>query len=1212
MTRDPQALPGRSTATCAVSFILHGGDGPRPEVRHDVRATIAATLPDAEVLDTSGHGGPLAQAINEAARSAGGDRLVIGDGSVPIDPDALRTMAGTPSGTLTIGVAGTPSLYPESELTDADRRTLAALADACGTGSAAARAPWFATSPLWAVSRALFLELGGLDDRLVRVGLEADLAVRARRAGAPVAHVPLAGQPTRPHDDAAYRFLSLRNRLASAWKSEPVEVLAPHLAELAAAAILVAWRSADISTSAFAFAPASSADAGSGRPPTALADESGTALPLLAIDAFLTLAAELAAERDRWVRPFEPEERNPLAGPPERSTRETEGSRAGTTSGQEPSAGGPGGQTAHRLPTVSVIVVNWNGEAFLRDCFTSLVESDYPKDLVELICVDNGSHDGSRALLAAEFPGVRVEALTKNRGFTGGNNAGVRVSTGDVLVFLNNDMRLAADALGKLVAAIDDEHPSAAARVMSWDGKRLDFIGGSMSFEGRGYQEHFGRPPAPHRLAQPETFFPNGGAFAITRDAYTRCGGFDEAFFAYYDDVDLGWRLRQIDAPVRLAVDAVAWHRHGGTSGRHPQGKKRFLMERNALWTVMKNYDAGLLAPALAAALLLAVRRITQDLSIRPGSALARRLAPYSARCRPNRLAALIRPGPGAPAVAAGRDAPEGGRTLRRIGLESFAALGSAVADAGGVLAERARVQARRTVPDRVALAGAGRLFDYASSHASYRPIHDTVVDVMELPRRMRPRTRILIVTHEPLQARMSGPGVRALEMARALGSTASATVATPYPPEVSPGACTVAQYAFDSPETLRALAEQADVLLVQGFTLARFPFIEQGHWPIVVDLYCPFTLEHLEMTRGRAEASEAAGVLRVQNDQLRLGDFFLAASERQRDFWIGALHTAGRINPLTYARDPTLRSLIDVVPFGLPATPPDAGTAEPGADLTTRVMKGVVPGIGPADRVVLWGGSMLDWQDPQVLIRAVAALSRRRDDVKLFFVGTRHPNPQVPPMKVVEESIALARELGVLDTHVFFNDWVPYESRGRYLREADIGVSTHRDHLETRFAYRTRMLDYLWAGLPIVCTSGDHFADEVAREGAGLVVPPANEIALADAIDRLLSDDTLYRTSAAGATRLAADLRWDVVIEPLRRFCLAPEVAADRAPGVEALRSRLEKSYRLTRWFKRVALGLGLRERTIEDVKQWRLTQRVMSARNAVALHRARRAARD
>ena len=1202
MTRDPRDLPARPTATCAVTLVLHGGDGPRPEVRRDVRATVGAALPDAEVLDTSGHGGPLAEAINEAARSAGGDRLVICDGSVPIDADALTAMAGTPSGTLTIGVAGTPVPYPESDLTDADRRALADRGDAGGTGSSAtARVPGFATSPLWAVSRALFLELGGLDDRLARVGLEADLGMRARRAGAPVTHVRLAGPPARSDNDAADRFLTLRNRLASAWKSEPVEVLAPHLAELTAAAILVAWRSAGISTSAFEFAPASSADAG-GRPPTTLADESGTVLPLLAIDAFLTLAPELAAERGRWVRPLEPEKRNRLVGASDLAAHEARHGRTGSSFGPEPSRRRPGVETASRLPTVSVIVVNWNGEAFLRDCFTSLVESDYPRDLIELICVDNGSEDGSRVLLAAEFPEVRVEALTENRGFTGGNNAGVRVSTGDVLVFLNNDMRLAADALGKLVAALDEEHSCAAARVMSWDGKRLDFISGSMSFEGRGYQEHFGRPPAPHRLARPETFFPNGGAFAITRDAYARCGGFDEAFFAYYDDVDLGWRLRQIDTPVRLAVDAVAWHRHGGTSGRHPEGKKRFLMERNALWTVMKNYDASLLAPALAAALLLAVRRITQDLSIRPGSALAGRLAPHSARCRPNRLTAMVRPGLGSP----------GARAVRRLGLGSFAALGSAVADAGGVLAERARVQARRTVPDRVVLSGAGRLFDYASSHSSYRPIHDTLIDVMELPRRMRPRTRILIVTHEPLQARMSGPGVRALEMARALGSTAAATVATPYPPEVSPGACTVAQYSFDSPETLRALADQADVLLVQGFTLARFPFIQQGHWPIVVDLYCPFTLEYLEMTRGRPEASEAAGVLRVQNDQLRLGDFFLCASERQRDFWIGALHTAGRINPLTYARDPTLRSLIDVVPFGLPATPPDGGMAERGTGQTDRVLKGVVPGIGPADRVVLWGGSMLDWQDPQLLIRAVAALSRCRDDVRLFFVGTRHPNPQVPPMKVVEESIALAGELGVLDTHVFFNDWVPYESRGRYLREADIGVSTHREHLETRFAYRTRMLDYLWAGLPIVCTSGDHFADEVAREGAGLVVPPDSEIALTEAIDRLLSDDELYRASAGGAARLAADLRWDVVVEPLRRFCLTPEVAADRAPGVEALRSRLEKSYRLTRWLKRVALGLGLRERTIEDVKRWRLTRTVMSARNAVALHRARRAARD
>ena len=163
--------------------------------------------------------------------------------------------------------------------------------------------------------------------------------------------------------------------------------------------------------------------------------------------------------------------------------------------------------------------------------------------------------------------------------------------------------------------------------------------------------------------------------------------------------------------------------------------------------------------------------------------------------------------------------------------------------------------------------------------------------------------------------------------------------------------------------------------------------------------------------------------------------------------------------------------------------------------------MKGVHPAIRSTDRVLLWGGSLLDWQDPETLIAAVARLARTRDDVKLFFMGVKHPNPQVAPMAVVERSRRLAESLGVAGSHVIFNDWVPYDERALYLMEADLGVSTHHAHLETRYAFRTRMLDYLWARLPIVCTEGDHFGDLV-RARARAAVPPGDAEALAVAIE--------------------------------------------------------------------------------------------------------------
>ena len=226
----------------------------------------------------------------------------------------------------------------------------------------------------------------------------------------------------------------------------------------------------------------------------------------------------------------------------------------------------------------------------------------------------------------------------------------------------------------------------------------------------------------------------------------------------------------------------------------------------------------------------------------------------------------------------------------------------------------------------------------------------------------------------------------------------------------------------------LKTHAETADALIVQGFALTSYPFLNALVCPIVADLYCPFTIEHLEQHRAAgaqvpaSHEADAASILAVQNAQLQQADYFICASERQRDFWVGTLHTAGRVNPRTLSRDADLRSLIDVVPFGLPSE--DIALAADRArqsriarGLPRAVMKGVHPAIRSTDRVLLWGGSLLDWQDPETLITAVARLARQRDDVKLFFMGVKHPNPQVAPMAVVERSRRLAETLGVADT---------------------------------------------------------------------------------------------------------------------------------------------------------------------------------------------------
>jgi glycosyltransferase involved in cell wall biosynthesis len=214
-------------------------------------------------------------------------------------------------------------------------------------------------------------------------------------------------------------------------------------------------------------------------------------------------------------------------------------------------------------------------------------------------------------------------------------------------------------------------------------------------------------------------------------------------------------------------------------------------------------------------------------------------------------------------------------------------------------------------------------------------------------------------------------------------------------------------------------------------------------------------------------------------------------------------------------------------------------------------VLKGVVPGIATDDSVVLWGGGIYDWFDPVTLIKAIDRLRRRKPKVRLYFLGLKHPNPRVPTMRKGVEAVEAAERLGLVGRHVFFNhDWVPYDDRANYLLESDVGVSTHIDHMETAFSFRTRVLDYLWAGLPVVSTEGDFFGDLIERDGLGLTVPPTDVDALEDALFRLLDDREFAVSCSTQSMATAKRFTWPEVLKPLLEFCRSPRRAPDLLDG--------------------------------------------------------------
>jgi glycosyltransferase involved in cell wall biosynthesis len=155
--------------------------------------------------------------------------------------------------------------------------------------------------------------------------------------------------------------------------------------------------------------------------------------------------------------------------------------------------------------------------------------------------------------------------------------------------------------------------------------------------------------------------------------------------------------------------------------------------------------------------------------------------------------------------------------------------------------------------------------------------------------------------------------------------------------------------------------------------------------------------------------------------------------------------------------------------------------------------------------------------------------------------------------MVMAQRALALARELGALDKQVFFRDgWVPYAERVNYLGDADIGISLHTEHVETRLAYRTRILDYLWAGLPVVATGGDVLSDEISANGAGLAVPEGGLDAVVEALRGLAADPDRRAKMRVRSRALAAAHTWERAAEPLLAYCRDPWVAPDSGmPGL-------------------------------------------------------------
>ncbi|MGD9050134.1 MAG: glycosyltransferase family 2 protein [Anaerolineae bacterium] len=244
-------------------------------------------------------------------------------------------------------------------------------------------------------------------------------------------------------------------------------------------------------------------------------------------------------------------------------------------------------------PLVSVVIPNWNGAHHLPVCLDALQGQTYPH--IEVILVDNGSTDGSQALVKERYPEVRLLALESNLGLTGGNNAGFGTAQGEILISLNNDTEAHPRFVEALVMALQ-EHPEAgiaAAKMLLFD--RRDHIhsaGDGYGTDGipfnRGvWEKDEGQYDEPGWI-----FGGCGGAVAYRRATLDDIRLFDESFFMYCEDVDLNWRAQTAGWRCWYTPQAIVYHKLSATGGGPIAS---YYTGRNTLWVIAKNYPATLL-----------------------------------------------------------------------------------------------------------------------------------------------------------------------------------------------------------------------------------------------------------------------------------------------------------------------------------------------------------------------------------------------------------------------------------------------------------------------------------------------------------------------------------------------------------------------------------------------------------------------------------------
>lgn len=248
-------------------------------------------------------------------------------------------------------------------------------------------------------------------------------------------------------------------------------------------------------------------------------------------------------------------------------------------------------------PKVSVVIANYNGKHYLKDCLDSLYIQNF-KDF-EIILVDNDSSDGSADLVEGEYPDVILIRNPANLGFAEGTNQGIRDSKGEFILTLNNDTRLEPGFLDRILDPMEGNgRVGICASKMLFPDGRINSTGLCISRSGAAWNRGMFQEDKGQYDHQEEVFGASAGAALYRRSMLDEIGLFDEDFFMYMEDVDLSFRARLAGWNCIYVPAAVVYHHHGGTAG-YMSDMAVYYGNRNNPWVVLKNFPLRILLPSL-------------------------------------------------------------------------------------------------------------------------------------------------------------------------------------------------------------------------------------------------------------------------------------------------------------------------------------------------------------------------------------------------------------------------------------------------------------------------------------------------------------------------------------------------------------------------------------------------------------------------------------